>query len=109
MTIRQKRVRFTQLLAKLIEYAGLLGYEVAIKFVYRCPDCSVGKKNSLHKRSLAADIDLYINGKYRREGKAHIPLQDFWEANGGNKRLEWDMNHYAYTGANDEMVHKAGE
>jgi hypothetical protein len=98
MTYREKRVRFTRLIAGLIEYAHLLGYEVALKHVYRCPDCPVGKSNSLHKSSLAADLDLYIDGTYRRDGAAHAPLHDWWDVNGGEPRIEYDMNHYAYLG-----------
>ncbi len=88
------------MLAGLISFVDTLpGHEVAIKFVYRCPECPVGKKYSLHKKSLAADIDLYIDGKYQRTGKAHKPLHDWWDnAGGGENRLIHDMNHYAYIG-----------
>jgi hypothetical protein len=83
MTYGDKRRLFTKCLALLIAHALELGYECAIAFTKRCADCPIGKKNSLHKLSLAADIDLYKDGLYLTT----------WGGDFKNK----DGNHYSIT------------
>ena len=84
------------MLASLIQYAEELGYGCAIDFVKRCEDCGVGHQNSLHKKSLAADLHLYQDGTYITDWTGHEELHDFWDTLGGNERIAHDANHYSY-------------
>jgi hypothetical protein len=102
MTYGDKRRLFTKCLALLIAHALELGYECAIAFTKRCADCPIGKKNSLHKLSLAADIDLYKDGLYLIKTSDHQELGDYWKslhelcAWGGDFKNK-DGNHYSIT------------
>ena len=94
-TYREKRCRFTKILAKLILYANSLGYEVAID---RARD---DNSKYLHKYSLAADLNLYKDSKYLRSTKSHELLGLYWESMGGSWGGRFsDGNHYslAYRG-----------
>jgi len=82
-TLREDRVKFTGMLARLLAFAESRGYEVAIDFVKRCAECPVGTAKSLHKDGLAVDLNLYKAGRYLRTTEAHKPLGEFWEALGG--------------------------
>ena len=98
MSLGADRRKFTSMLSDLIRHIEHeLRYGVAIKFVYRCEDCPIGHKNSLHHKSLAADLDLYsLDGEYLSSGFEHDEIHDFWDDLGGNERIDNDMNHYSY-------------
>ena len=97
MSLGTDRREFTSKLAVLIQYAEALEYGVAIDFVKRCEECPVGHKNSLHKKGLAVDLNLYdADNNYLSSGEEHKALHDFWDDLGGNKRIANDMNHYSY-------------
>lgn len=100
MTLREKRVRFTRMQAALVRFVedNMPGYELALKYGYRCVDCPTGKKNSLHKKGLAADFDLYINGEWQKKTIAHKPIHQEWSRMGGDPMLPKDGNHYAFSG-----------
>ena len=95
MSIGDKRRKFTQMSAMLIQYATFLGYECAIDFVKRCEDCQVGIPNSVHKLGLAMDLNLYLDGVYLDEEWPHRDLHDFWDLLGGAERIAGDLNHYS--------------
>lgn len=94
----EKRIAFSQSVAKLVFHATGLGYGVAIAFVKRCKDCPVGRKRSCHHDCLAVDIDLYDSDlNYLTDPAHHEPLHDFWDTqDGASPRMEGDMNHYSY-------------
>lgn len=98
MTLREKRCAFTLAQAKLVIWVNenLPGYELAIKYAYRCPDCPTGHKKSLHKEGLAADYDLYIDGVYQKKSAAHIPIHRKWVDLGGSPMITRDGNHYSF-------------
>jgi hypothetical protein len=96
MTLGDKRRRFTQMLGLLVQYAHLRGYEVCFDFVKRCEECPVGHKTSLHKIGLAADVNLYKDGRYLETTDDHEPLGLFWEYLGGTWGGRFnDGNHYS--------------
>jgi len=95
VSIGDKRRRFTQMQALLIQYAQFLGYECAVDFVKRCEDCMVGHERSLHKLGLAVDLHLYLDGHYISTGASHTELHNFWDLLGGAERIDNDMNHYS--------------
>lgn len=108
-TLRQKRCRFTRDLAALINHAIFLGYEVAINEAYRPPamarinaDLGKGTMNSLHIDGLAADLNLYKDGKYLDKTEDHRALGEWWEMLGkdyrwGGRFKRPDGNHYSIT------------
>ena len=101
LSLGNKRRAFSKMVALLIQYADLLGYETAIDYVKRCEDCPVGHKNSLHKQGLAIDLHLYKDGIYLTSTQDHTPLGRFWESMGGTLGGNFDDgNHYSITHGN---------
>lgn len=95
-TYREKRVRFTRMVARLLLHAEMLGFEVAGTYLKRCQDCKVGHPKSAHKACLAIDLDLYKNGQYLSSTASHKPLGEYWESMGGNWGGRFgDGNHYS--------------
>jgi len=88
----------TRMLSLLVQYADYLGYELTLGDAYRDDRCAYGIKTSLHKKRLAQDYNIGINGHYLKGNKAkvaHNKLHDFWDLLGGSKRLKKDLNHYS--------------
>jgi hypothetical protein len=105
MTLRQKQSLFARLVARLIDQATALGYEVTFGEAYRSPEeaarlAKLGKgiANSLHTQRLAIDLNLFRDGVYLTSTKSHEPLGEWWEEQhelcrwGGRFR---DGNHYS--------------
>ena len=102
-TLRQKQSRFARMVARLIDQAFALGYEVTLGDAYRDPRVhgALGEKRSysssmsLHKQRLAIDLNLFRDGRYLSSTESHRPLGEWWEAQGGSwgGRFE-DGNHY---------------
>lgn len=86
MTLRQKQSIFVVLVARLINYATGLGYELTFGEALRSPEealrlskLGIGKKDSLHISKLAIDLNLFIDGKYQSSTLAHRILGEWWE------------------------------
>ena len=102
-TLRQKQSRFARMVARLIDQAFAMGYEVTLGDAYRDPRVhgALGEKRSysssmsLHKQRLAIDLNLFRDGRYLSSTESHRPLGEWWEAQGGSwgGRFE-DGNHY---------------
>ena len=102
-TLRQKQSRFARLVARLIDQAFALGYEVTLGDAYRDPRVhgALGEKKSysssmsLHKQRLAIDLNLFRDGRYLSSTESHRPLGEWWEAQGGSWGGRFnDGNHY---------------
>ena len=97
MTLGNAQRRFARHLADLLQHMLAQGYEFTFGHVYRCQDCPVGIKNSYHKRKLAADINLFKDGKYLDKTEDHAEFGKYWEAldtkNRWGGRFQ-DGNHY---------------
>lgn len=88
--------KFTLMTAKLIEHAYSLGYELTYGDAYRDPRVPYGHPDSQHRRRLAVDFNLFINGQYMKSTNAHRPLGEFWESIGGTWGGRFDDgNHYS--------------
>jgi hypothetical protein len=96
MTLGDKRRRFTEAKALLIQYVQYRGWKAAEDYLKRCQECPVGDHDSVHKLGLAVDLNLYINGVYIRDERGHEELHDFWDLLGGAPRIDDDMNHYSF-------------
>lgn len=107
LTLGQKQRLFARLLAKLLDHAHELGFEVTMGEVWRSTatarvmhDQGRGIANSLHTERLAVDINLFRDGQYVTDGDAHQALGEWWEKQhelcrwGGRFR---DGNHYSIT------------
>lgn len=102
-TLRQKQSRFARMVARLIDQAFALGYEVTLGDAYRDPRVhgALGEKKSysssmsLHKQRLAIDLNLFRDGRYLSSTESHRPLGEWWEAQGGSWGGRFnDGNHY---------------
>jgi hypothetical protein len=109
MTLGQKQRLFSKLIAQLILTAYGLGYEVTFGDFYRDPRLHGGYRNSggygsaksLHKLRLAADLNLFKDGKYLDKTEDHEELGKIWMAM--HPMCEWgghgnrnDGNHYSF-------------
>jgi hypothetical protein len=107
MTLRQKQSVFVRLVARLIIYAEMAGYELTFAEAYRSPEeaarlAKLGKgiKTSLHTSRLAIDLNLFKDGKYLSSTEAHRTLGEWWEQQ--HDLCRWggrfnDGNHYSLT------------
>ena len=96
MTLREKQSRFVHMIAMLILHAEHLGYTLSFGDAYRSPRVKYGLRNSLHRKRLAIDLNLFKNGRYLTSTKAHEPLGHYWESIGGTWGGRFDDgNHYS--------------
>ena len=86
-TLGEKQKIFTRLLAELIKYAYDEGYELTLSEAFRTKEQAelnakrgIGIRNSLHRKRLAIDLNLFRNGAYLSSTNAHKPLGEFWES-----------------------------
>lgn len=87
MTLFEKQVTFTFLLAQLINYAYAHGYELTLSEAYRTPEQAAinaktgkGIKNSLHTVRLAIDLNLFKDNKYLTKTEEYKELGVYWES-----------------------------
>ncbi len=108
MKLLDKQFAFSRLVARLIQQANSMGYDVTLGECWR-PDVTaqfyadkgIGSKNSLHRLRLAIDINLFLDGKYLTSTEDHRPLGEWWEKQSTDDvECAWgghfdDGNHYA--------------
>lgn len=96
MTLGEKQRKFTLMVARLIQQAYSMGYELTFGDAYRDPRCPYGLKGGTHSMRLAVDLNLFRNGKYLTATSDHKPLGEFWESIGGTWGGRFgDGNHYS--------------
>jgi hypothetical protein len=78
MTLKEKRIRFTRMVAELVTWAHDHGLEIAF-----APEHNRHMNRSLHYEGLAKDFDLYVNGEYQTQTEAYEALGYHWESMGG--------------------------
>lgn len=108
MTLNEKQVAFTVLVARLILHAQSLDYGLTFGEAWRTPEMAAiyakrgtGSKTSLHLDRLAVDLNLFQDGQWLTTTLAHEPLGLWWEAQ-STPTLQccWggrfnDANHYS--------------
>ena len=106
-SLREKQSRFAGYVARLIQHAHALGYEVTFGEAWRSPEqaalnAAAGKgiANSLHTQRLAIDLNLFRGGQYLESSEAHRSLGEWWEAlapdcRWGGRFRRPDGNHYS--------------
>lgn len=95
MGLVDKQWKFVKMVSKLITYADSLGYKLTFGDAYRDKNNPTGHPKSLHRKRLAVDFNLFIDGKYDTDGSGHKILHDYWDELGGSERIEKDLNHYS--------------
>lgn len=96
MTLGEKQEKFTEMIVELIQWALSAGYKIRVGHFFRCANCNTGRGKSLHKLKLAADINLFKDGKYLPSTEDHLPLGEKWESMGGSWGGRFsDGNHYS--------------
>lgn len=96
--LREKQSRHSRKIAVLKLVAFEIGYELTDGDAYRDPRVPYGHKNSLHRKRLANDLNVFKDGIYL-QGKeaetAHNEIHDVWDMMGGAERIANDLNHYS--------------
>ena len=59
------------MLPRLIDHAFESGYAVTLGDCYRDPRVKYGHKNSMHRKRLAVDLNLFKDGKYLTDSEDH--------------------------------------
>lgn len=108
MSLREKRVLFSTLMAKLVGKAEVLGLELAFDEVKRSADTAAlyeaqgkGVAKSAHLNGLAVDVLLYTKaGEYLTKSEDYKPLGDFWKSlhplcRWGGDFTKRDGNHFS--------------
>lgn len=94
--MREKQAQFAQMVARLIQKAAELGYEVTLGDAYRDPRVPYGHPKSLHRLRLAIDLNLFRNGQLLEGTEDHRLLGEWWESIGGTWGGRFnDGNHYS--------------
>jgi hypothetical protein len=107
MSLQQQQSCFAIMVAKLIQQAVIMGYEVTLGDAYRDPRLhgaigvkkGYGTANSFHKQRLAIDLNLFKEGKFLQSTEAHKPLGTWWKSQGGTWGGDFktpDGNHYSW-------------
>lgn len=95
MSLGSKQRRFTYMVAQLILTAYDMGYELTFGDAYRDPRTTYGHPESLHRKRLAVDLNIFKDGVYLKDGTGHDELHDWWDTMGGAERIAADLNHYS--------------
>lgn len=110
MILRRKQSVFVKLVAKLIDYSIVKGYELTFGEVKRSPEeavrlATVGKgiADSLHIISLAVDFNLFKSGVYLTKTEDYEFLGAYWESLSnqdytccwGGRFAKADGNHFS--------------
>jgi len=97
MTLRQQQSKFAHMMALLILYAYEQGYEITFGDFWAHAEDGRHIQDSFHYKRLAADLNLFQDGKYLSSTESHRLLGEFWESLGGSWGGRWeDGNHYSY-------------
>lgn len=107
MSLRKLQSEFAALVARLIDKAISLGYEVTLGDAYRDPRAfgsmgifkGYGHPKSSHKKRLAIDLNLFKNGVFLEGTEAHKELGEWWKQQHPLARWGGDFhdgNHYSF-------------
>lgn len=100
MGLRKKQSRFAVMVALLILFAYIKGYEVTFGDAWALEnEGRPHKKDSFHFCRLAIDLNLFKDGDYLTKTSDHAPLGKFWKVLGGTWGGDFahpDGNHYSW-------------
>jgi hypothetical protein len=90
---------FSVSVARLILRAYQLGYQVTFGDAYRDPRVTYGHPNSVHRKRLAVDLNLFKDGKFLTATEDHKVLGEWWKSQHPLARWGGDFedgNHYSF-------------
>ena len=94
MSLRKRQSEFVCMVADLIRFATLRGYELTFGDAWAKDG---HREGSWHYKRLAIDLNLFWNGIYLTETSDHQELGEYWESKGGTWGGRWnDGNHYSF-------------
>lgn len=107
-SLGQKQKRFAKAIARLLDKAHELGYEVTLGDAFRDPrvfgspgvKMGYGNAFSCHKARLAIDLNLFKDGRYITDDEGHKELGKWWKEQGSGHCAGVDFsdpNHYSIT------------
>ena len=92
-TLGQRQEEFSEKLALLITHIYSKGYKIRMGDVLAKDG---HKPNSNHYIKLAADLNLFKDGKYLTRTEDHLQFGEYWESIGGSWGGRFnDGNHYS--------------
>ncbi len=92
----QQQERFAIMYGLLLIRIYMSGYQVRIGDVWANPEDGRHIKNSFHYKRLAADNNLFKDGKYLRKTNDHLIFGKYWESIKGTWGGRFkDGNHYS--------------
>lgn len=100
MSTSKRQQLFASLLPRLIDYIYEQGYACTLGDAFRDDRVPYGHANSLHRKRLAIDLNLFKDGKYLQETEDHAPFGEYWCSLHPDNR--WggmdggDGNHYSH-------------
>jgi hypothetical protein len=107
MKLQDQQWEFLKDVAKLIQYADSIGYELTGGELYRTKERAAlnakkgsGIAKSLHTQRLAIDFNLFVHGEWRQDSDSHKLLGAYWKKLnvlnrwGGDFKSRPDGNHY---------------
>lgn len=106
MSLGAEQEFFARKVPRLLDHVHSLGLEIRLGDLFRDPRSHgemgvqgvYGHKNSCHKLKLAIDLNLSKNGSMLEGAAAeaaHNKIHDWWDGQGGAKRIPNDLNHYS--------------
>lgn len=99
MSLVNTQAEFSVCVARLILRAYQLGYQVTFGDAYRDPRVTYGHPNSVHRKRLAVDLNLFKDGKYLSATEDHKVLGEWWKSQHPLARWGGDFedgNHYSF-------------
>lgn len=99
MSLVNTQAEFAVCVARLILRAYQLGYQVTFGDAYRDPRVTYGHPNSVHRKRLAVDLNLFKDGKYLSATEDHKVLGEWWKSQHPLARWGGDFedgNHYSF-------------
>lgn len=100
MSLSTLQFEFSQSMAKLVQKARELGYDVSLGEAWRTPEQAkwnaehgTGVEHSLHEERLAIDLNLFFEGHYITTDRGHRELGAWWKTLGPNYRWGGDIKH----------------
>lgn len=111
MSLSKLQWEFAQGVSSLIAFASLKGYMLTFGDAYRDPRLhgavgvkkGYGSKNSVHKKRLAVDFNLFVDGEYITDSghEAFVELGNYWKsihelARWGGDFSKPDGNHFSF-------------
>ena len=82
---------------RLVDYIFVRGYTCTLGDCYRDERVTYGHPNSMHRKRLAIDLNLFKDGKYLSDSEDHRQFGEYWESL--SPKNTWggkeDGNHYS--------------